>query len=193
MAPLFGQNEDMKRIGEQMQNLSEQIGSLQQQLAQKNAEVDNLQKQLSQTQSSDAAGKLQDAQTEIKALQEQLAALQQSKASTNVTDSDEILQQKHGAAHEKSVAAAQPPQSAPAAGGLTAGGSAWVTRAGGLPLRLRSAPNLEGDILDRLAPGTQMTLLQGPQQGDGHAWWQIRTTDGREGWVAGEDLRTQPD
>lgn len=29
-----------------------------------------------------------------------------------------------------------------------------------------------------------MTLLSGPQQADGHGWWNIRTTDGREGWVA---------
>ena len=68
-----------------------------------------------------------------------------------------------------------------------------MTRAGGLPLRLRSGPSLNDSILDRLQPGTQMTLLDGPRQADGHAWWHIRTTNGHEGWVAGEDLRTQPD
>jgi SH3-like domain-containing protein len=38
-----------------------------------------------------------------------------------------------------------------------------------------------------------MTLLEGPESRDNHTWWRIRTTDGREGWVAGEDLRAQPD
>ena len=64
---------------------------------------------------------------------------------------------------------------------------------GGLPLRLRSGPSLSGSIIDRLQPGSQMTLQDGPRNADGHAWWHIRTTNGKEGWVAGEDLRTQPD
>lgn len=191
MAPLFGESEEMKQIGKQMQSLSEQIGALQQQLAQKNAEVDHLQQQLSSTQSSDAANKLKEAQSHISALQQQLNALQQNKTSGLADDGDEILAQKHAAVHEKSTAT--PSQTAGVAGGLAVGGNAWVTRAGGLPLRLRSAPNLGGSILDHLAPGTQMTLLEGPHQGDGHGWWRIRTTNGHEGWVAGEDLRTKPD
>jgi hypothetical protein len=38
-----------------------------------------------------------------------------------------------------------------------------------------------------------MTLRAGPQQEDGYSWWNVRVEDGREGWVAGNDLRTQPD
>jgi uncharacterized protein YgiM (DUF1202 family) len=68
-----------------------------------------------------------------------------------------------------------------------------VTREGGLPLRLRTGAGLEHDVRDRLQPGTQMTLLEGPKEADNYSWWHIRTTDGREGWVAGQDLRTQPD
>jgi hypothetical protein len=45
----------------------------------------------------------------------------------------------------------------------------------------------------RLQLSTQMTLLEGLQQADNLAWWRIRTADGREGRVAGEELRTQPD
>jgi hypothetical protein len=38
-----------------------------------------------------------------------------------------------------------------------------------------------------------MTLLEGPQAANGLNWWRVRTVGGREGWVAGEELRTQPD
>jgi uncharacterized protein YgiM (DUF1202 family) len=208
MSPLFGGNKDeMKKVGEDMQKLSEQIGALQQKLATKTAEADNLRTQAAQgagatvalqdaeaqmevlrnqlkemqnkpAQNPAASAELDAARAQVQALQGQLAALQQSATSK----SGEGI-----SVGTKSVASSAAP------GGLAAGASAWVTRAGGLPLRLRSGPSLSGKILDRLQPGTQMTLLDGPRNADGHAWWHIRTTDDREGWVAGEDLRTQPD
>jgi hypothetical protein len=70
---------------------------------------------------------------------------------------------------------------------------AWVTRVGGLRLRLRSDANLQGQVIEFLPPGTQMTLLEGPRSDDGYSWWRARTLGGREGWVAGEELRTRPD
>ena len=70
---------------------------------------------------------------------------------------------------------------------------AWVTRTGGLVLRLRSGAGTSQTILDKLPVGTQMTLLEGPQAANGLTWWRVRTLGGREGWVAGEELRTQPD
>jgi uncharacterized protein YhaN len=209
MSPLFGgKDDDMKKVGEDMQKLSEQIGALQQKLAAKTSEADSLRTQAAQgagatvalkeaevqmevlrkqlkemqnkpAQSPAANAELDAARAQIQALQGQLAALQQSAGSKS---GEEI------SVGTKSVAT-----SSATPGGLAAGVSAWVTRAGGLPLRLRSGPSLSGSVLDRLQPGTQMTLLKGPQQADGHAWWNIRTTDGKEGWVAGEDLRTQPD
>lgn len=42
--------------------------------------------------------------------------------------------------------------SAGAAGGLAVGKQAWVTRAGGLPLRLRAAPSLSAEILTGCSP-----------------------------------------
>lgn len=206
MAPLFGESDKMKQMGEQMQNLSEQIGALQQQLAQKNAEVSGLQEQLKETKSaasdnSDAI-KLQRAQNEISSLKQNLDMLQaQAKqaakvpsAPTNLGATAASSGTKSGATQSDATPSGAAQGAAPqSAHGLSIGGNAWVTRAGGLPLRLRSAPSLDGNILDRLAPGTQMTLLAGPQDASGHSWWQIRTTDGREGWVAGEDLRTQAD
>jgi len=201
MAPLFGESDKMKQMGQQMQNLSEQIGALQQQLAQKNAEVAGLQEQLNQTKSaapdSGDAMKLQRAQNEINALKQNLDMLQaQAKqatkmpsASTSPAASAAPSGSKSGTAQSDAVQSGATQR----AHGLSIGGNAWVTRAGGLPLRLRSVPSLDGNILDRLAPGTQMTLLAGPQDANGHSWWHIRTTDGREGWVAGEDLRVEPD
>ncbi|WP_322496228.1 SH3 domain-containing protein, partial [Chloroflexus sp.] len=86
-----------------------------------------------------------------------------------------------------------PAAAAPAAGGLQIGGVAYVQKAGGKNLRLRNAPGLDSTVLDGLPPGTQLTLLAGPQEKDGYPWWRIRTTDGREGWVAGTELVTTPE
>ncbi|MBK9945330.1 MAG: SH3 domain-containing protein [Kouleothrix sp.] len=183
---LFGKGDEMKKVGEDMAKLSEQIGELQKKLAAKTSEADGL-----RTQAAAAAGSsvaLEDAQAEIEVLRNQLAEMKaqhDAPAATVLEGMSKLGAPAPVAEGLKSAAAA--------VGGLTAGAQAWVTRAGGLPLRLRSAPSLSGDILDRLEPGTQMTLLDGPQQADGHAWWHIRTSGGGEGWVAGEDLRTQAD
>ena len=214
MSPLFGgSNDDMKKVGEDMQKLSEQIGALQQKLAAKTSEADSLRTQAAQgagasvalqdaeaqmevlrnqlkemrdqpAQSSATSAELDAAHAQIQALQNQLSTLQQS-ASGKVADGISI--------GGKSVSSSSSTAASTAAGGLAAGASAWVTRAGGLPLRLRSGPSLSESVIDRLQPGTQMTLQDGPKQADGHGWWHIRTADGKEGWVAGEDLRTQPD
>jgi predicted RNase H-like nuclease (RuvC/YqgF family) len=206
MSPLFGGNDDAKKIGEDMQKLSEQIGALQQQLAKKTSEADTLRTQAAQGASASAA--LKDAQAQMQALRDQLAAMQKQQSQGAAANAElqqahaqvEALQQQLNALQQAGKAQESQGRptgvssvSATSAGGLAAGTNAWVTRAGGLPLRLRSGPSLEGSVVDRLQPGTQMTLIAGPQHADGHAWWHIRTTDGREGWVAGEDLRSQPD
>ena len=181
---LFSKDDDAKKVGEDMQKLSEQIGELQRKLAAKTAEADGLRTQAAQNSGSSVA--LEDAQSEIAVLRQQLSDIKAAndKASASVL----------GSISKASTAApAEGAKSAAATGGLSAGAQAWVTRAGGLPLRLRSEASLKGDILDRLAPGTQITLLDGPRQADGHGWWHVRTASGHEGWVAGEELRTQPD
>src|SRR5215216_4251396 len=154
MAPLFGESDKMKQMGEQMQNLSEQIGALQQQLAQKNAEVSGLQEQLKQTKSaapdSGDAMKLQRAQNEINSLKQNLDMLQaQAKqaAKTPSAPASSVATAapsgtKSGATQSDATQSAAPQS----AHGLSIGGNAWVTRAGGLPLRLRSAPSLDGNI-----------------------------------------------
>ena len=198
MASWFGggKDDDAKKVGEDMQKLSEQIGELQQKLAAKTSEADSLRNQASQNLGSSVA--LEDANAQLEVLRNQIAEMKAKAEQATATQAPapttlgEFSTSSAPASPAAEGSKSSTP-SAPAAGGLAVGASAWVTRAGGLPLRLRSAPSLKGDILDRLHPGTEMTMTSGPQQDEGHGWWQIRTTDGKVGWVAGEDLRTQPD
>jgi hypothetical protein len=209
MSPLFGGNsDDMKKVGEDMQKLSDQIAALQQKLAAKTTEADSLRTQAAQGAGATVA--LQDAEAQMEVLRNQLKEMQNKPAQNPVASADldaahaqiqalqsqlAALQQSAGgkSAEGISVGTKSVASGSAAPGGLAAGASAWVTRAGGLPLRLRSGPSLNDSVIDRLQPGTQMTLQDGPRNADGHAWWHIRTLDGKEGWVAGEDLRTQPD
>ena len=70
---------------------------------------------------------------------------------------------------------------------------AWVTREGGLSLRMRAGAGTGQRILTKLPVGTQLTLLEGPQPASGRTWWRVRTLGGQVGWVAGEELVLQPD
>ncbi len=77
--------------------------------------------------------------------------------------------------------------------GMAAGNPAWVRKAGGQGLNRRDAPGLNSTVMDSLSIGTQVTLLEGPHPADGYTWWRVRVSDGREGWVAGEELVTSPE
>ena len=203
MAPLFGGNDDMKKVGEDMQKLSEQIGALQQKLAAKTSEADSLRTQAAQGAGASVA--LEDAEAQMQVLRNQLKEMQNKPAQSSTTSADLDAAHAQIQALQSQLSALQQSASAKVADGSSigtksvaassavAGASAWVTRAGGLPLRLRSGPSLSDSVIDRLQPGSQMTLQEGPRNADGHAWWHIRTNDGKQGWVAGEDLRTQPD
>jgi hypothetical protein len=82
----------------------------------------------------------------------------------------------------------------PACTELAVNCQAWVTRQGGLVLRMRSEAAIQPDnVVGRLPIGTQMTVLEGPASADGFTWWRVRTVGGNEGWVAGENLVIQPD
>lgn len=187
MAPLFGESNDMKKVGEDMQKLSEQIAALQQQLAAKTAEADGLRTQAAQ--SSGNAVALEDANAQLEVLRKQLSELQSkqtaapSQPDVKLTSADEA----------KGTPAALETKSERTIRRLETGATAWVTQVGGLPLRLRSGPSLEADVIDRLKPGTQLTLVEGPIFDTGHSWWRINVTDGRQGWVAGDQLVMQPD
>jgi predicted RNase H-like nuclease (RuvC/YqgF family) len=199
------QDDEKRQMSEGMQSMSNQIGALSKELAEKNAKIEELQKSGGDAQTNAAA--LAEAKKEMDALHQQIRDLQRKLAEEQATREAEqmaadLIKQQQAKAKQSQPAGtaigAGSGTSAPAGGaattsGLAVGGNAWVTREGGLPLRLRSGAGLSHDVRDRLQPGTQMTLLEGPHQADNYSWWHIRTTDGREGWVAGQDLRTQPD
>jgi hypothetical protein len=195
------EDEEKRQMSEGMQSMSNQIGELSKQLAEKNAKIEELQKNSGNAQASATA--LADAKKEMDSLHQQLRDMQRKFAEQQAAQeaekmaADLIKQQQEKAKQTQgagvSIGASSTPAAAASTSGLSVGGSAWVTREGGLPLRLRSGAGLNHDVLDRLQPGTQMTLVEGPRQADNYSWWHIRTTDGREGWVAGQDLRAQPD
>ncbi|NJP04758.1 MAG: SH3 domain-containing protein [Chloroflexaceae bacterium] len=76
--------------------------------------------------------------------------------------------------------------------GIELGGDAWVRKEGGLPLNCRDAPGLQSNVQAAFDPGTQLTLVSGPHTADGYTWWFVQATDGRQGWVAGEELVPNP-
>lgn len=195
-----------KSMGADLQKLSEQIGSLQRDLTSKNTELEQLRKQSSEANKQETAeDEAADKKTQDLTKMAQQRSAELALAQSKLRELEQQLAQAQAGA-QPPTAAAQPGIVSPQPGqlpghpvrqsgtpGLTVGGTAYVTQAGGKSLRLRSQAGLETQVLDGLTPGTQMTLLGGPEEKDGYGWWHIRTSDGREGWVAGNDLRTQPD
>ncbi len=51
-------------------------------------------------------------------------------------------------------------------------------------LRLRVAPGLTQETIATFEDGTRLRVTDGPQTSDGFAWWQVKSDEGQEGWVA---------
>ena len=68
------------------------------------------------------------------------------------------------------------------------GGQVVVKGTEGQQLRLRSGPALNHDTLRIVEEGAVLQVLEGPQAADGFQWWQVKTSDGVIGWVAGDWL-----
>lgn len=63
-----------------------------------------------------------------------------------------------------------------------------VTMESGLQLTLRALPGTDGPLVTRINPGTEFTVINGPQQADGFSWYQLRSDDGSTlGWAADAD------
>lgn len=71
---------------------------------------------------------------------------------------------------------------------LGPGGKAVVKGTGAAKLKLRVGPGLNQETLLFIEDDTVLSLLTGPQAGDGYNWWQVETPDGLTGWVAGDWL-----
>jgi hypothetical protein len=68
---------------------------------------------------------------------------------------------------------------------MRVGGRARVVNVGDSPLRARAAPGLAGSIrvVARFPQGSEVTIVEGPQQADGLTWWRISGEAG-DGWSA---------
>lgn len=55
-------------------------------------------------------------------------------------------------------------------------------------LSVRVTPGTDAELVVRVSPGQQFTVMGGPQAADGYTWYQIRSDDGAvEGWAADGD------
>lgn len=63
-----------------------------------------------------------------------------------------------------------------------------VTMDSGVQLTIRALPGRDAPLVTRVDPGTEFTVINGPQTVSGLNWYQIRSDDGAlEGWAAAGD------
>ena len=79
-----------------------------------------------------------------------------------------------------------PPASQTASTTYQPGDAAVIT--GGGCTNLRPQPSTSSTPITCLASGTAVTVAGGPQTANGYTWWQVTTSDGKTGWVAGDFL-----
>lgn len=162
------------------EEIKQTIRQLTEQLGTRTAEVNQLKSQLEHSQGDE---RTQEIQQTVRQLTEQLGA-RMAEVNTLKTQLEQAQVQIETLQHEQLRALG---------GALAVGGRAWVRKAGGMNLNLRDAPGLESNVIGSLPPGTELFLNSGPNPAHNYTWWQVRVTDGREGWVAGEELVTQPE
>ncbi|MBC7225597.1 MAG: SH3 domain-containing protein, partial [Anaerolineae bacterium] len=77
---------------------------------------------------------------------------------------------------------------------LAIGGRARVVLSEGR-LNVRADPGTVADLLGRLAPGTEVSILDGPARRNDLVWWKVDNGAGLVGWVAegsGEEQWLEP-
>ncbi len=68
---------------------------------------------------------------------------------------------------------------------LEAGGTAEVTGTGSDGLALRRGPGRNQPVIRVLRDGARLSVQGGPQESDGHQWWQVAAAEsGDAGWTA---------
>ena len=72
------------------------------------------------------------------------------------------------------------------------GARVQVSDTGAAGLRIRQAPSTDSVTLKFLADGTQLTVVEGPQQAGDITWWKVDDGQGLVGWAAGQFLTLVP-
>jgi regulator of replication initiation timing len=143
-----------------------------------------------QTQLGESTAAVSDMESEVRDLRKQLRAERaenrklKSETRTARAERKKVMPKKTMLKR----AVAQPDD-----GKLDVGDKAWVRKEGGKNLNLRDGAGIGTTVIGSLPPGTELELKAGPQPADNYTWWHVRVSDGREGWVAGEELVTQPE
>lgn len=71
---------------------------------------------------------------------------------------------------------------------VTAGYYAEVANTDGLGVTVRGGPSTSNIPVTVAQEGIVLFVVDGPQEGSGFQWWQVRLADGTEGWVAADFL-----
>lgn len=65
-----------------------------------------------------------------------------------------------------------------------------VANTGGDGLNMRGGPGLNFETVELLPDGTQLDVLDGPEDVDGYTWWRVsKTSDETEGWIVSQFVR----
>ncbi len=54
----------------------------------------------------------------------------------------------------------------------------------GAGLNLRAEPSTGARLVTNVKEGATLTVLKGPEEGDGYVWWKLQAPGGQEGWGA---------
>ncbi len=132
-----------------------------------------------------------DVSSEIQQIRENIGAIQQA-LGARVTEVAALRQQVEATQNARGELEQLRSQIGQLEQELAQARTRWVRQEGGQELNRREAPGLGSKVLDTFAIGTQVTLWEGPRPADGFTWWRVQANDGREGWVAGEELGPTP-
>lgn len=69
---------------------------------------------------------------------------------------------------------------------ITVGFYAEVANTDGIGVSLRGGPSTDHSRLFTVPEGTVLLIIDGPREANDFVWWQVRLSDGSEGWVAGD-------
>jgi Bacterial SH3 domain len=75
---------------------------------------------------------------------------------------------------------------------IAIGAPVLVQGTGTAGLNLRAQPSTAAAVVITVKEGNPLTVIDGPQEGDGLVWWKLRTADGKEGWGAAKYVALKP-